>query len=405
MGNSSATTESMLISAPFGPLDIGLAYYPFRFAGTSSNDLITAELGDPYNLPQYVRASGAVVPGQYYSRADGGGTFSKDFAAFVQYMNGPLHMGILGTYGSYHIGPEALINDPNDPLVTRLVPQDSEIFHGTVFAKYNNGAFFFNGEAAWVYWTDRWHADPAQVIGFPNPRYIEQWRYAMEWGWLMGPARLSLLQFWSPGPDRRNGTLIGKQPAVFVRHPNYDRRLGNHILFKPYSWLLARDYGSGLNAYNLSGWGYMRDAFVLAARLDYAVAANLNVCLSFLRAERTSNGYSWGCIGPNAGLGAFPGTPDGNIDLNLNRYPASPNIPDGSLGWEIMGRIDWELLQQWLLTVTVAYWQPGAWFSYACIDRSVPGWETGTAANLYGTRPMRTIDPVIGGEFMLRFDF
>jgi hypothetical protein len=227
----------------------------------------------------------------------------------------------------------------------------------------------------------------------------------MEWGWMIGPAKLSLLQVWTPGPDRRNGTLIGKQPAVFVRHANYDRHLGNHVLFKPYSWLLARDYGSGLNAYTLSGWGYMRDAFILAARLDYAVAANLNVFLSFMRAERTSSGYSWGCIGPNAGLGAFPGTPDGNIDLNLNRYPASPNIPDGSLGSEIMMGIDWELLQKWILSVTVAYWNPGAWFSYACIDRSVPGWETGTAANLYGTRPMRTIDPVIGGEFMLRFEF
>ena len=127
---------------PSAPLTSASPIYPFRFAGTSSNDLITDELGDPYNLPQYVRASGAVVPGQYYSRADGGGTFSKDFLAFVQYMNGPLHMGILGTYGSYHIGPEALIDDPNDPLVTRLVPQDSEIFHGTVFAKYNNGSIF-----------------------------------------------------------------------------------------------------------------------------------------------------------------------------------------------------------------------------------------------------------------------
>ena len=93
----------------------------------------------------------------------------------------------------------------------------------------------------------------------------------------------------------------------------------------------------------------MRDAFVLAARFDYAVAANLNVFLSFLRAERTSNGYSWGCIGPNAGLGAFPATPDGNINLNLNRYPASPNIPDGSLGAEIMLGLDWKLLEQWFL--------------------------------------------------------
>ena len=399
------TTESILLNAPFGPLDIGIAYYPFRFAGTSSNQLVTDILGDPYNLPQYARASGAVVPGQYYSRADGGGTFSKDFLAYIQYNNGPLNCGILGSYGSYHIGPEALIDDPNDPLVTRLVPQDSELFHGTAYVKYNNGRFFFNGEAAWVYWTDRWGADPAQVVGFPNTRYAEQWRYAAEWGWLVGPAKVSLLQVGTPGSDRRNGTLIGKQPSAFVYHSNYDRRLGNFGLLYPYSWLLARDYGSGLNAYTLSGWGYMRDAFVLAARLDYAIAANLNVALSLIRADRTSHGYSWGCIGPNAGLGAFPATPDGNININLNRYPASPNIPDGSLGTEIGLSMDWKLLEQLVLSINAAYWQPGAWFSYACVDRSVPGWETGTAANLYGTRPMKNIDPVVGGQFLLTVDF
>ncbi len=402
---AAATTESMLLNVPWGPLDIGIAYYPFRFAGSSSNDLVNEELGDPYNLPQYARVSGAVVPGQYYSRADGGGRFSKDFLAFVQYMNGPLHLGILGSYGSYHIGPEALIEDPNDPLVTRLVPQDSEVFHGTAFVKYDRGPFFFNGEAAWVYWTDRWHADPARVVGFPSTRYVEQWRFAAEWGWLMGPAKLSLLQAWTPGPDRRNGTLIGKQPAAFVYHSNYDRRLGNHGLFQPYSWILSRDYGSGLDAYTLSGWGYIRDAFVLAARLDYAVAANLNVALSILRADRTSHGYSWGCIGPNAGLGAFPGTPDGNIDLNLNRYRNSPNIPDRSLGSEIIASIDWKLLERLILSINAAYWKPGPWFTYACVDRSVPGWETGMAANLFGTRPMKDIDPVVGGQFLLTVDF
>ena len=102
----------------------------------------------------------------------------------------------------------------------------------------------------------------------------------------------------------------------------------------------------------------MRDALVLAARLDYAVAANLNVGLGFFRADRTSNGYSWGCIGPNAGRGAFPRTPDGNINLNLNRYRDSPNIPDGSLGSEIMFSMDWKLLEQLVLGINVAYWKP-----------------------------------------------
>ena len=399
------TTESILLNAPFGPFDVGIAYYPFRFAGSSSNQLVTDVLGDPYNLPEYLRVSGAVIPGQYYSRADGGGTFSKDFLAYIQYSNGPLNCGILGSYGSYHIGPEALIDDPNDPLVTRLVPQDSELFHGSAYVKYNNGRFFFNAEAAWVYWTDRWGADPAQVVGFPNTRYAEQWRYAAEWGWLIGPAKLSLLQVWTPGSDRKNGILIGKQPSAFVYHSNYDRRLGNFGLFYPYSWLLARDYGSGLNAYTLSGWGYMRDALVLAARLDYAVAANLNVALSLFRADRTSHGYSWGCIGPNAGRGAFPGTPDGNINLNLNRYRDSPNIPDGSLGTEIGLSMDWKLLEGLVLWINAAYWKPGAWFTYACVDRSVPGWETGTPANLFGTKPMKTIDPVVGGQCLLTVDF
>lgn len=199
--------------------------------------------------------------------------------------------------------------------------------------------------------------------------------------------------------------MIDKQPALFVHHPNYDRRLGNHGLFKSYSYLLARDYGSGLNAYTQTGWGYMRDAFVLAARLDYAVAANLNLGMSILKADRTSKGYSWGCIGPNAGVGAFPETPDGNVDFNLNRYSDSPNIPETSLGYEAQFSVYWGILEQMTLGLTAAYWQPGAWFSYACIDRSIQGWERGNAGNNYGTRPMRSIDPVVGGEFFLKFDF
>ncbi len=402
-GEDSETTESLTLVVPYGPLDIGIGFYPYRFAGNSSIPQFAEQ--DPYNLPGYATTGGNIQRGQYFSRADKGGTFSSDVLAFLTYANGPLNAGILASYGSYHIGSEALLINPANPPVSPLVPLDSDLCHGTAYVKYNSGRFFLNAEGAWLYWTDRFQADPNGVIGPPNPRYIEQWRYMVELGVMAGPAKLSLLNAWTPGPDRRNGILIGKQPAAFVRHPNYDNQLGNYDVFRPYSYLFSFVYGAGLNAFNLSRDGYIRDAFVLAGRLDYAVASNLNLFGTFCYANRTSNGYSWGCIGPNAGVGAFATTPNGNVDFNFNRYPASPNIPDTALGYEIDTGFDWKLLEGFTAGMVFAYWQPGKWFSYACVDRSVSGWQTGVSGNLFGTRPGRTIDPIIGGKFALTFSF
>ena len=173
------------------------------------------------------------------------------------------------------------------------------------YLKYNNGRFYFNAEGAWVYWNDRWKSDPNSVIGTPHSHYTEQWRYMVEMGAMCGPAKVSLLNAWTPGPDRRAGILIDRQPAAFVWHRTFDRMHGNFNVFRPYSYLFSYNYGGGLGGYYSTGDGYLRDAFVLAARLDYAVAANLNLFGSFFYANRTSNGYSWGCIGPNAGIGAF----------------------------------------------------------------------------------------------------
>ena len=70
------------------------------------------------------------------------------------YNNGPLQAGILAAGSSYHIGPEAFLRSLRGLPAPRLA-QDSEFFHGTVYTRYNNGRFFFNAEAAWLYWTDR----------------------------------------------------------------------------------------------------------------------------------------------------------------------------------------------------------------------------------------------------------
>ena len=402
-GEDAASTESISLVAPYGPLDIGIAFYPYRFAGNSS--IPAYEDDNPYDLPVYdTVAGGDPYRGQYFSRADKAGAFSKDFLAFVLYSCGAVRAGALGSYGSYHIGPEALLINPADPPLFPLVAQDSELTHGSAFVKYNNGRFFFNAEAAWLYWTDRWHSDP-NGLREPNTQYIEQWRYLVQAGAIAGPAMITVMHAWTPGPDRRAGVLIDRQPAAFVRHAGFDRHLGNFDVFRPFSYLFSYNYGGGLNAYNLSGDGYLRDASVLAARLDYSLAANLNIYGSIFYANRTSNGYSWGCIGPNAGAGSFGADPDGDLDITINRYAASPNIPDTALGYEIDLGLEWKLLEGWTAGVVVGYWQPGKWFSYACIDRSVAGWETGVAGNLFGVRPDRGIDPVVGGEFAVVFDF
>jgi hypothetical protein len=243
----------------------------------------------------------------------------------------------------------------------------------------------------------------------PSQRDTEQWRFLVESGVMAGPSRLTVLSVWSPGPDRRNGRLIGRQSAAFVWHPTFDTFLGNYDVFQPYSFLFTYNYGAGFNAYNLSLDGYLRDAWVLASRVDYAVAANLNWHGTFFWAERTSNGYGWACITPND-INMPPQFTnrignDGNVQFALNGAAGSPNIPDRSLGWEVTTGVDWQLLQGYAIGFLAAYWQPGKWFSYACIDRSIPRWNVPTAGNNWGTRPAKSIDPIFGGQFTMNFKF
>lgn len=90
----------------------------------------------------------------------------------------------------------------------------------------------------------------------------------------------------------------------------------------------------------------------------------------------------------------------------------APNVPDLDLGYEVMAGMEWMLLEKYKLRGVLAYWQPGKWFNYACIDRSVPGWNQQTRTNYnstpsspFGTNPDRTIDPIIGGEVALTVEF
>jgi hypothetical protein len=94
-----------------------------------------------------------------------------------------------------------------------------------------------------------------------------------------GPAKLSFLYAFMPGADRRGGALINKQPL------NQGAGQGAYDVFRPYSYLLGYGHGSGVNAFNINGDGYISAAWVVASRVDYAFASNLNVFGSFLWAD------------------------------------------------------------------------------------------------------------------------
>ncbi|MGO9121087.1 MAG: hypothetical protein ACLQPD_26180 [Desulfomonilaceae bacterium] len=442
-GSDALSTESLILNSAYGPLDIGIGMYahrPARRCATIPQPNIANLLSPINTLDPYDLVIFGVQP--YFNFGDNSGVLAYDTLAYTVYNNGPTQVGILGAFSSYHIGPEGFLRTLSGgvPLPTPNRTLDSNFLHGTAFVKYNNGRFFFNSEAAWLYWNDRVTGpgvlalpDDAAVAAFvtatnyaaplfypptftPSSRYTEQWRYMAEAGIFCGPSRLSFLYAWSPGPDRRNGQLIDRQPAAFVWHPTFDTFLGNYDVFRPYSFIFTYNYGSGFDAYNLSLDGYLRDAEVLAARFDYAVASNLNLYGSFMYADRTSHGYGWGCLSPlvhtTAGFGN-PDNVDGNVHFNLNGNTGNvlplatpPNIPDTALGWEVDAGLDWALLEGFKTGVLVGYWQPGKWFSYACVDRSVPFWRTAPGpANNWGTRPDKTIDSIVAGQVTMTLSF
>jgi hypothetical protein len=83
----------------------------------------------------------------------------------------------------------------------------------------------------------------------------------------------------------------------------------------------------------------------------------------------------------------------------------APNILERDLGHEIGCGLDWKLIEGYTLRASFAYWQPGAWFKYACVDRTQPGWNVPAAANRWGINPDRTIDPIFGTYVKMEMEF
>jgi hypothetical protein len=413
-GAENTSTESFQIVAPYGPLRIGLFVYPWRESPLAQN-------------------WGA----GYLEQTDKSNAASVWVGGFTTYEAGNLTIGVMNQYVTAHAGAESQIFQF---AKDQYIGADMTLNNGGAFVKFNNGRFFFNAELDWYDQTLRRRSN---VYGFPDiasfgdgsyfaPNYIEHWRYMAEFGVVSGPAKVSFLAAHIPGPDRRNGALIDRQPALLTTNRilfEYNKQLTSTSVFKPYSMLLSTNYGGGLNSISKAREGHMNDANVLAARVDYAVAANLNTFASAFYAKRASKGYGWGLIRPIPGLGVLYTPPIGPAGFGLVQPPIqwlndyiqtllggggfgdpgvrAPAIPDDALGLEIDAGFSWKILESYVIDGNFGIWWPGKWFNYACVDKSnVNGWFIASPANNWGVvNANRTIDPIFGTEISIKVEF
>jgi hypothetical protein len=83
----------------------------------------------------------------------------------------------------------------------------------------------------------------------------------------------------------------------------------------------------------------------------------------------------------------------------------APSIPDNDLGWEFDVGAIWRLMENWEIFLRGAYWKPGRWFNYACVDKGVPDWNSPSSSNNFGINPDRHIDAVVGFEAYIKTRF
>jgi len=381
---SENTAEAITIVAPYGPFHFGFLYYPWA-------------PGRFVNYPLTTDRTGATQP---------------QYAGFVLYYAGNINSATYIEYINGRQGPESQLlqagtpSDPVSPGRSNFRPLENTTFFGFTNIKYLDGRFFFNAEVGFHHDYLRQSRSESNLLA-PRTRYWELWAGMTEFGALVGPVKLSFLWAYYPGPDRRAGRLIDRQP--YLPGPTLDAGVN---VYKPYSLLLGYDYGSGNGSIaGNSLHGFISDASTYAVRLDYAMAANLNAYATFLYAYRISQGYGWGWIRPDPSI--TPASPalqfgligPGENAVDLAFAPDAPNILERDLGYEIGGGIDWKLIEGYIFRARLAYWKPGAWFKYACVDRRQPNWNVPTASNMWGINPNREIDPIFGTRVSIQLDF
>ncbi|MDA8405714.1 MAG: hypothetical protein M0T73_02495 [Deltaproteobacteria bacterium] len=324
---------------------------------------------------------------------DNGTHFPVWWSVVATYTNGPVDMGggflqrtlhsnNANLVGEGFVGLRPAVYNPGlPPTIYGYGGMDQAILAFTTYLKYNNGRFFANLEYWWGnidtyflgYGVLDAHRPAATVSGAPQ-MYTEGSMAFAELGAMCGPAKLTAMFAWSGGQALNNGNPTKAYSGIAINNQATD----------PYNYLLFHTYGGGNDAPWNAGIaftndenGQMADAWCLAGRLDYAVAANLNIWGSYMWANRVEeNGWLAGQKDWNGNVATGATNPLGlwtaadAVAWKNSAMPGAggnmnPYVDSCYLGWEADMGVDWKLLENMTVCSRYAYWQPGTWFDQA----------------------------------------
>ncbi len=412
---TSIKTPMLDFSIGYKNSSIGMGLWKHKCNRASASFGVTAHYG-PLKIgfsPYFGREQSAWTLGTSRSRIEGNGAAQRQedrrdyFRALfgeVQYSNGPLVVQLVSD--SYRQPSAPSVNSARGAALSIAAPTDDIVRYRIASAmKYFNGRFFFNAETDWY---NRWRS--GRGTGDPATGRVDQaqddqaWLYGVEFGCICGPTKATFNYVRATGDDPST-RFTSEEAAVG------DSGL-NACYMKDWGYLMYYMYGTG-DGWDAAGYGQPTNFHHVGAKLDYAVASNLNVFGVFAYAWRDQpNAYR---LGGDYRRGAQAWT---NDDIRLAQAGAFRGhaVPDHArfIGWEVDGGVNWKLLEGLTWNTLLAFWQPGNWWSYAYPDTAalyrggiVPNNNQNTAAgelNATG-RAGRKIDPLFAVETTLLISF
>lgn len=348
------------IQLPFGIWSIGVKDFPFGTGAslaynTRAEAFLTVVPYGPFRILHGIWLARGRLGNQesWYTNPDRDTRPSLFQLALFTYDAGTVNVGGGAIFRNTHL-------NRSESLAT-LGANGADIQDSiyVAFAKYNDGRIFAAAEYAWI-------TGDIYRLGV-HPLFIEGYHWFSEVGGVAGPVKLRAMYALASGLVLNNNNVTKSYRPWAI----------NYQALKPYQFLMFETYAGGNNG----GWnatdvtfvsddhGMMTDAYAFAARLDYAVAANVNVWGSYLWAHRLERAGFY--AGGTASSGAVGSTTAGEAQawkaLNTGGVAGglNPYVDDGYLGWEADAGVDWKLLEGLNMHVMYAYWQPGDWFTQA----------------------------------------